>query len=214
MATVAYTAWLPEVMPDAPDCPEVVALNAIRNAAIEFCNETLYWQADIGAVALTDALLPYTIAPPASTVVAQVMVASLLGRPLAVTNIQELDNRVVNWREAEGQPRAVFQPDPGVLDLYPRPAGTDSYDVFIRVALAPTRASTTVDDRLHIGYLEDIAAGALSRLLAMPNRPWSNTEGARYYGSTFASAKVEAAIEATKSFGRGELMVQMRTIPT
>jgi hypothetical protein len=174
----------------------------------------MYWQFDIGVVAVTAAVLPYTLVPPVNTIVSQVMVASLLGRPLTVTNIQELDNRVVSWRDATGQPRAVFQPDPGVVDFYPRPAGTDSYDVFIRVALAPTRTSTDVDERLSVSYLEDIAAGALSRLLAMPNRPWSNTEGARYYGSVFASAKVDAAIEATKSYGRGELMVQLRTIPT
>ena len=60
MATTAFTAWLPEVLPNVPTCPDVLAVNAIRNACIEFCSETNWWQGDYGTTAITAADLPYS----------------------------------------------------------------------------------------------------------------------------------------------------------
>ena len=207
----AYTAWLPEVMPEVSDCPEPMAVNAIRNACIEFCTQTLYWQDDLAALALETADLPYTLVVPAGSSVAQIMSVVLLGVPLVSTTLDELNSRVLGWRDTTGQPRAYFQPQPGVIDFYPRPEGTTEYTFLIRVAFTPTRASTTVSDLIYEDYLEDIAAGALSRLLAVPNRPWTNTEAAKYYDGVFNSAKVDGAVQASKQYGRNTQQVQMRS---
>jgi hypothetical protein len=198
-------------MPDVPDCPEPLALNAIRNAAIDFCTQTLWLQEDYGVVAVTAATLPFTLVPPAGLSVAQIMVGVMNGIPLVSTTIDELDSRVLGWRDARQQPRAYFQPAPGVIDFYPRPAGTDSHDVFLRVAYAPTRTSTSVTDRLYDDYVEDIAAGAIARLMAIPGRPWTNAEAGKYYDGIFKSAKVKGAIEAAKSYGRNSQQIQMRS---
>ena len=42
MTAVSYEVFLPEVMPYVHDVPEIVAVQAIRNACIEFCEETQY----------------------------------------------------------------------------------------------------------------------------------------------------------------------------
>lgn len=211
MATTAFTAWLPEVLPSAPECPEVVAVNAIRNAVIEFCYATNWWQGDYGTTAITAAILPYSFTVAASGMVAQVLVATYDGLPLAITSIEELDAKVVGWRTATGQIRAVFQPTPGIVDFYPRPAGTDSYNIFMRVSYAPLRAATTVDSTVYEAYLEEIAAGALARLLMVPNKSWTNEQAAAQYDSTFKSAKVQGAIEASRSYGRASRQIQMRS---
>ena len=202
MATTAFTVWLPEVMPSVLACPEVLAVNAIRNACIEFCNATNWWQGDYGTTAITTAQLPFSFTVANSAAVAQILVATIDGLPLAITNVDELDSKVVGWRDATGQPRAVFQPTPGVVDFYPRPAGTDSYDIFMRVAYTPLRAATTVDSTVYESYLEEIAAGALSRLTTVPGTPWANEKAAAMYDNTFKSAKVQAGIEASRSYGR------------
>ena len=212
MATTAFTAWLPEVLPNVPSCPEVLAVNAIRNACIEFCNATTWWQGDYGTTAITAAQLPFSFTVADSAAVAQILVATLDGLPLAIADIDELDSKVLGWRTATGQPRAYFQPTPGVVDFYPRPDGTDSYDIFMRVSYTPLRSATTVDSTVYEAYLEEIAAGALARLLAMPSAPWANEKAAAMYDNVFKSAKVQANIEASRSYGRGAKQVQFITM--
>src|SRR5579859_6202936 len=46
-ASVPFTAFLPEVVPFVQDVPEFIAVNAVRNACIEFCEKTRYWQSDV-----------------------------------------------------------------------------------------------------------------------------------------------------------------------
>lgn len=210
MATTPFTQWLPEVLPQVPECPELLAINAIRNACIEFCLQTNWWQDDYGTTAITTAILPYAFVTAAGVGVAQILVAKLKGTPLADTNINELDSKIVGWRAATGDPRALFQPLPGVADFYPRPAGTDSYDIFMRVAYTPLRAATTVDSTVYEAWMEEIAAGAIGRLMAIPAKAWSNPDGSKHYYAIFYSGKVQAATEASRSYGRGPQQIQMR----
>ena len=51
MSEVSYDNFLVEVLPYVRDIPEVVALQAIKNAAIEFCQETRYIQDNLDAMA-------------------------------------------------------------------------------------------------------------------------------------------------------------------
>lgn len=212
MATTAFTVWLPEVLPSVPECPEVLAINAIRNSCVEFCNATNWWQGDYGTTAITAAQLPFSFTVANSGSVAQILVATLDGAPLVPANVDELDSKVIGWRDATGQPRVYFQPLPGTIDFYPRPAGTDSYDIFMRVSYTPLRAATTVDSTVYESYMEEIAAGALSRLMMIPGKPWTNEQAGAAYDSTFKSAKVQATIEASRSYGRASKQIQFRTI--
>ena len=47
MSEISYEVFLPEVMPFVRDVPEIVAVQAIRNAVIEFCEETHYMQENL-----------------------------------------------------------------------------------------------------------------------------------------------------------------------
>jgi len=50
--TIELTEFLPEVMQYVPDVPEFVAINSLRNAAIEFCEKTRVLQIDLSPTAL------------------------------------------------------------------------------------------------------------------------------------------------------------------
>ena len=50
MTAVSYEVFLPEVMPYVHDVPEIVAVQAIRNACIEFCEKTHYLQEKLYAI--------------------------------------------------------------------------------------------------------------------------------------------------------------------
>ena len=42
MVTVPYTQWQPFVQVYVPDCPKALIIEAIRQACIEFCQESRY----------------------------------------------------------------------------------------------------------------------------------------------------------------------------
>lgn len=210
MATVAYTTFFPEVLPHVPGCPDPLALNAVRNACYEYCAKTMWWQETRTAVPLTALTLPYTLVAPTGATVSQILSVSIDGAPLGPTPIDQLDNRVSNWRARTGKPQAYYQSNPNTLNLYPIPDGTDSYDVVLRVAYVPTRASTFVDSTMHEYHSEEIASGALARLMSVPGTPWSNPEGAAYHRVLFNNAMVTGSVEATKSYTRTGMQIQMR----
>jgi len=213
VATTPYTDFLKEVLPFVPGCPRSVAINAIRNAVIEFCSDTEYWQETLDAVSLSASSLPYTIpAPNTDAMYTNLLRATVDGYPLDEAPMDVLDMRVPGWQSQTGAPRAWYQNVPGELRLYPIPPDTDPASVVLRVAYQPTRTSSGVDERIWLAYAEEISAGALQRLMDMPSKPWSNETSAKKYDDKFSSAKVIAAIEAKKSWTRKAMQVQMRRI--
>jgi hypothetical protein len=199
-------------MPLVPGCPEPLALNALRNASIDFCNTTLWWQDDYGPIAFGPHVAHHDFVPPYGVGIAQIMSARVVdrGHPLSITSIAELDNRVWNWRATTGEPRAIYQNSPGAVRTYPAPGYGDNYSIVFRLALTPLRNATDVTEDLYESYLTEIASGALSILLAMESTPWANPGLAGRYESAFRSAKVAGAIETTKSYGRQNQRVMMR----
>lgn len=213
MTTVAYSVFQLEILPQVPECPEVMVLNATRNSCVEFCTTTMYWQATVEDVTLLTSELPYALdssAPSGAGVIQPLSIHLSTGQPLGPTTMDELDNKVYDWRNNTGTPQNYYQPNPTMLELYPHMAGTDTVTLTMRLAFIPLRDSTTVDKILYNYFLEEIAAGALTRLMAVPNKPWSNPDGARYYREFFNNAMTVAAIEAAKSYGRTSSQVQMR----
>lgn len=211
MASAQFSLWLPEVMPLVPGCPEPLAVNAVRNAAIDFCYTTLWWQDDHGPIDI-GAVQPVDFVLPAEVGLAQIMSARIVnrGNALGITSIEELDNRIWNWRAATGEPRALYQPRPGAVATYPVPEGGNLYSVQFRLAFTPLRTALTIRDDLYDTYLTEIASGALEILLGMENQPWANPGMAGRYGSDFRSAMVAGATETQKSYGRQNQRVQMR----
>ena len=52
MAEADYDSILPEIAPYAPNCPEPVMVNAVRNAVIDFCTVTGWLTQDLSPVTL------------------------------------------------------------------------------------------------------------------------------------------------------------------
>jgi hypothetical protein len=198
-------------MPLVPGCPEPLAINAVRNASVDFCCTTLWWQDDYGPISFGPHVEYHDFVPPYGVGIAQIMSARLVNRgyPLTITSIQEMDNRLWNWRAATGEPRAIYQDKPGVVRTYPRPE-VDTYDIMFRLALTPLRNAVDIDESVYDSYLTEIAAGALEILLGMESTPWANPGLGGRYGSDFRSALVAAATETNKSYGRQNQRVLMR----
>lgn len=204
-----YTKFLPEVMPYVHDCPEFVAVNAIRNACIEFCDKTLYLQYTHDPITLCPGQATYDLDLPEDTISARIMDGWFDNLPLTPKSEDELKRIFpMDWRQMEGRPQWVTQQDPTEVIVVPSPFYKSVDGLRLIVALRPTRDSLTIDDAIYDRYAEAIAFGAKARLYDTPGQPYSDASQAVKFRSWFEAAIGEAKIERNRGLTRSGLRVR------
>jgi hypothetical protein len=212
--TVPYDDFLAEVLPYVQDVPEFVATNAVKNAVIEFCRKTRYWQKDLAPLSAEANVANYPIETPEGTVLVDIVQAWYNGKLLVPKSIDALTRiyRTLDYRTLAGSPAyftRVIEPE---ILLVPYPVEALENAVTLRAALAPTRDSTGADSSIFEHYLEDIAAGARGRLYSMHGQPFSDPQGALTYERKFRVACDKARIRADKSLTRDSTVVEFQRI--
>jgi len=185
--TVPYEQFLSQVTQYVPDVSEFVAIDAIRNACIEFCTKSLYWQYNVPAISVVANKANYELQTPADTKVIQLIVSYFDENLLIPQSPDRLADiyRMGNWQTVTGTPQYITQIIKPEVVVVPIPY-EDTPDILrIRVALAPTRDSQEIDSEIFENWAETIAMGARARLYAQPKQP--------YYDK-------QAAVDATKLF--------------
>lgn len=196
-----FTDWYDEVLPHVPGCLQALALNAIRNSAIKFCERSLVWIDIPTPVDITNGVSSYAYVPPdANTLVVQAVQAWGDGVKLVPKSPGELAVLYSDWRNVTGLPEFFTQDDERNLILVPQPIATVSLGLALRNAIKPTRASTTIDDRILEEYLEPIKEGALAEIMGSPGKPYTSGEGANYHAALFEKGIQAAAVRALKGF--------------
>lgn len=213
MSQVSYELFLPEVMPYVHDVPEVVAVQAIRNACIEFCQETHYLQENLDPITGQKNVGLYDLcANETGYKVVEVMQAYYGDQLLIPKSQEELNNiyRTSNWEELSGNPYYYFRTRAGEMRLVTKPTITEANKLKIKAAVAPSRASTTVDDELFERFLEYIAFGARARLYNTPNQPYYDPKTAMEYTKRFNDAMAETRTRVYKGLTRAATKVEFQ----
>lgn len=209
MATVALTQFFDEVLPDLPGCPEEFALNAIRNAAILFCDRTKVHRIDLDPILLLANVPQVDFILPASapqTRVVQVLQAQYGEDPLDFKDPDWLDKNLdPNWRTTTGEPLFITQDSEESFRPVPFPAADATLALTLYVAVKPTADATLIDARLWREHKEAIAAGAKARLMMSPKKPYTNAALASVYSEAFESAIWRINHKATKGHGRARI---------
>lgn len=202
MTTVAFDAdvFLNEIMPELPSCPKAMAVNAIRNAVIEFCARSLVWRADLAAVAAVANQGAYAFSPPTSSVVAEVISAWYDALPITPKLPADLADLYDNWTTEAGDPKYFVQNNTSGLILVPMPDAALANAITTKVALKPTRAAAAVEDWIVEKYLEEMAHGAKGRLLAIPKKPWSDAALSSHHTGLFEQGIASARLNAEQGF--------------
>lgn len=199
MSPVQYQSFLPHVLPHAPNCFEEQALVAIRNACIDFCRDTQVLQRDVMPVSTLEGDGAYEISVPAGYVLGQVMSLYYMGRRLERKSQLELEKLYSrDWQSLTGSPQAFTQFTQDEVTIVPRPSYAKDDAITGRISLVPTRTSATVDGVLFERYLDDIAAGALARLLLTPEQSFTNPSLAAAYAVRFRQG-----VASTRAFVNG-----------
>lgn len=204
--TTTYDTYFSEVTPHCPNCPEIAMFNAIRNAAIEFCDKTWYLTHDCYPIIAEEGIGVYTPDTPAGTKMIGLFDIFYDERPMYPKDEDTLRRMygLRDFRHVHGTPRWFYQKDPNEVTVVPMPDKMGAgFNLRMRIALAPLRASTSAADSLYERYAETIAMGALSRLKSVPNQPYSNPQEAlalqRLWGAKLA--EVRSYVERSKTRG-------------
>lgn len=195
---------LPRIMPRAPRCPEPTALDAIRRAAMEFCQRTRIWRESdsFGVTTAGDNI----ICVPQGTVLFEIESARIDGRPLEPASLSWLNQQFPLWREETSDlPRFITQVEPDSVQLVP--AGTGALD--LTLILKPSDDAEYLPDWMIDQHSRVLADGALGEILTIPGQPFFNPQLAGFHAGRFARD-----LDRLSSAGiRGQQRAPVRTVP-
>lgn len=124
MPTRAFTDLLPKVLPSVPGCPQPLAVQHIRDAAIRVCERTLAWRYVQPKYQLLPGVFDYEYVKPVDTEVHVVFRALVNDSPLEVLTLEQALDSYPAWADIySGE-------DPSVVWSLTLPSytGTDVYD--------------------------------------------------------------------------------------
>lgn len=211
MATVALSLIYPQVLPEVPGCPTILAEHHIREAAIEFCERTMIHQHEHSLIAGVADQRTYAFVPPANTVVSRVIEAWYNDQRIWPKTPDELSRMYSNWLTQDGTPAWYTQVNERNIELVPKPSANLADALRLRVTLKPSKTATVIEQHIQEEHGTKIAYGAKARLMAMAgdNVPWSNPTMAAMYDGLFNNEIGLLLTKVTKGFGRARL----RTTP-
>lgn len=211
MSEVSYELFLPEVMPYVRDVPELVAVQAIRNAVIEFCEETHYLQENLDPIAGQKNVGLYELCASDSNYKVVEIMQAYYGDQLLIPKAQEELNQIYrtsNWEDLIGNPYYYFRTRSDEMRLVTKPTVTEQNKLKVKAALAPKRASLTVTDELFERFLEQIAIGARARLYNTPNQPYYDPAAAGVYTKRFNDVMAEVRTRVYKGLTRAAARIE------
>ena len=213
MTAVSYEVFLPEVMPYVHDVPEIVAVQAIRNACIEFCEETHYFQENLDPIAGIKGQGLYDLEANNSAYKVVEVMQAYYGDQLLIPKGQEELNQIYrtsNWEDLTGNPFYYFRTRAGEMRLVTKPVTTEANKLKVKAAIAPKRASLTVDEELFERFLEQISYGARARLYNTPNQPYYDPRTATEYTKRFNDVMAEVRTRVYKGLTRASTKIEFQ----
>ncbi len=193
--------YLSRVLPSVDGCPSPIAERAVRDAIDDLCRDSRVFRESqsVPMVAGTDT---YTITANTANSVLSEVIFSRIGDGVLEPITPENRNRLVS---GSGKPEYIEQLTNTDFRLTPAPLDTTPLDV--TVVLTITDTATTIPD-IFDRWKEGIASGALSKLMVMPNKPWSNPSLATFHAQIFNQAIGSASAFAVLGNRKAQLRVQ------
>jgi hypothetical protein len=214
----AYEEFFPYVMTEVAGVPEPVAIMAIRNTCIDFCEKSLILNRDHDPVTIVQGITDYDLEPPRGYLVVKVMRAWLDNRELSpsapdfVTDAAVYNRLYASYQSAPNMPQTYIQKQERSITVWPVPDRKYKNGLTLRVALKPTRSSTEIEDLVFEDYAETIGHGAVFRLMSSVGKPYTNLDMAAVHKSLYEQGLNVARNRATHGNTRVDLRVKLRRI--
>ena len=191
-----------------------MALNELRNTAIDFCANTWYDQRTVtGTLNGGDQML--TLAPPDGFSVVQFVSIHVDGalKPLIPMTRMQMDNLVPAWQITTGQcPTHVIAHSATELRLWPSmDAAASARNYTAVLALKPSRSGNVVSGEVFEDCYDTVVAGALARLLRMPGKPWTDLKQAGISSEQYLRGMNAAKVAVLSQFGSARTFLDRPT---
>lgn len=210
MATVDFIALSPDVLATAPACPTLTILREVRNAARELCERAKCYRVDVENEPVASGEVHFYFYMPDNTQLVAPIDLTLNGDPLLPSSPQLLNEVDPEWRSETGQPCRYIRSTENIdaIRLYPIPEQAYATPgLYGEIAVKPTRAATNIEELFLDRYHDALVAGALSRLLMIPKKPWSDPGMGGHYKNQFEQKIIEA-----RNYASGDDMPKRRTV--
>lgn len=195
------------VLMEVPGCPDNIALLHTRLACEEFYRRSMVKRSTLADITTVADTSEYALTLPNGYVADKAVHVWLDGLEITPIGMDDRDGINPNWKTETDQPKYYYLPDTSNIGLFLTPSGV--YTVSVEAILKPKSDTTTIDDWVYETYREGLAAGAKSKLMAMPGKPWSNPELVAYNKDVFIKSINTATLSANSGHGRA----QKRTRP-
>jgi hypothetical protein len=203
----AISEFFSRLIPYVPGCSEPLAQQALLDSAIAFCEASQVIRHDLDVFNTVIGRASYELDMPTQQELTRIL--------LVKVGDQEIYAELAESRgyppDADAIPTAFFttRNDAELLfQLYPVPDKV--YAVRVRVALRPTKAATQVENDLVDYWTDPIVDGAMARILAIPDQPFSDPNKAMMMRASAARATHNARIEGNYGRVRGSMRVKQR----
>lgn len=192
--SVTYDAFLQDILPFARNCPDPVIENAVRGATIELCEKSELWQVELDPISAIAGQYAYDLEAPQGAVVRRILtLTDEQGNTLDPVTSGMLDQREPEWRTTPGRARFYIKRDEeNQIWLAPPPATARTNAYLIRAVLVPAITSSSCSNVVMNNFRDTIVNGAVSRLLSMPDKDWSNFKTAAVHYGKFQDQIIEA----------------------
>ena len=206
------TDFLSRLIPMVPGCPQPVALQALRDAAIDFCERTMIVRHVTDPVTVRPGEPTYDIDLPSESAVVRVLNVWYGGSRLELAPAQTVTAHGAYVIGGDlGSPTAAYVLEPATVRLFPVPDARQDRALIVQAATKPTRTAKSVAAILFDDWAEAIVGGALARLAVMPGNSFSNPDMAALGASQFLAGVNAAKLEARKGRVVGDVRVIGRT---
>lgn len=182
-----FKTLLPKVLPSCPGCGIPMAVEAVRQTVIDFCQRAKAWQAEHTITFVADTP-DYALTLPANTVLVDVVkcLYNADGLPIVPKSEAQLDAQYAGWRQWKAsRPSFYYLPDLSTIRLVAMPSQAEANAVTAKLAVKPIQAATEFDTELYDQYADALAAGAMARLMLMPQQQWTNPKLAAIHGGMY-----------------------------
>jgi hypothetical protein len=200
----AWDAWLPDILPHVPGCPDIIATHEIKRAAQAFFRETWTWRAVLDPVDFDVNEPEMRVFPDVSgTWIVRVEHAAMGGTKLKPLSLDAIVTAFgPDWATQTGTPDAITATTPATLRLVPYPIDALANQLSLTVSLMPSDNASGILDELYARYRDVIADGAKSRLMLINGQPWANPDIGAALAQRFEAGISLARTDAARAHGR------------
>jgi hypothetical protein len=174
------------VRPEVAGCPDIMILDAILQAGIEFCKRTKVAKQTFDVTTVVDEpLYSLTGLVDAGTVVDEILIVKRNEfDDLCKSSFGEFEDYRLDV--LSGTPHYFYLNDEDEMVLGNIPNAVETLTVTVKTI--PAEGATTLPDVLASRYRHQIASGAKSILMLMNNQAWTDVKMASIHGNLFEEA--------------------------